>query len=497
MHLSRRQALTSLAGAGALTLAGCLSGSDADDTLEVALHWNYLDSLDPAVDLDAGIQLFEPLVDVTADANFEPALATSWEPTDDTTWTFDLDSEATFHDGDPVTAEDVVWSLERSFDASANLAAVPFESVEELDDERVAINTTEPFAPMLAYLTRVDAAIISRASIEDGDVVEPIGTGPFEFEAWEPGDSLTVSRFDDYHGREPSVERVVYNVVTDNQTRSFRLENGDAEIAHRLPASSLETLEADDDLEPHVHETYSVRFLVFNTTSPPFDDRRVRQAVSYATDRSAIVDLLEGIPTAATDGPIPPSLDRWAAGDVDGYSHDPERAEALLDESDWDDDREVKLWTYTAHEFDRLAEAIQQQLAAVGFDIDIRVTEYQPLGEAKEAGEFDFSMESWSSNMGGDIDTMIRYFHSSDTDLSSGYDNERIDDLVMEGRQTLDPSERREIYAEIQRTVTEDAPLCYLTYNSHLHGSRASVDGYDPQPPRNMDLTGVEYRPQD
>lgn len=495
-RLSRRQTLTGLAGAGATAVAGCLgSGDDGDGTLEIALHWNYFESLDPTVDQAGDIQVFEPLVEVTADADFEPAIASDWEAVDETTWIFELDADATFHNGEAVTAEDAVWSLERAFNESPSLSEVPVNSVERRDENRIAITTTEPFAPLLAYLTRVDAAIISPDSIEDGEVVEPISAGPFRFESWEPGDTLTATRFEDYHRGTANVERVLYNVVTDNQTRSLRLENGDADIAHRVPASSLETLEADDELNPHVVETQSVRFLVFNTNSPPFDDRRVRQAVSYAIDRPAIVDLLAGLPEPANGGPIPPSLERWAAEDVEGYSHDPDRAETLLDEADWDESQEITLWTYTAHEFDVLAEAIQQQLAEVGFDIDIRVTEYGPLGEAKEAGEFDFSMESWHSNMGGDIDRAMSYYHSDDTNLSSGYGNDRIDDLIAEGRRTLDLAERQDIYAEIQRTVTEDAPLCYLTYNSHLYGSRTAVEGYDPQPPRNMDLTRIENDP--
>ncbi|THE63839.1 ABC transporter substrate-binding protein [Salinadaptatus halalkaliphilus] len=512
--VSTRRGVLSSVGGGVAALAGCLSGGGAAGSrseLRVGLAWPVLDSVDP---VQTGIarrtQLFEPLVHLTHDAEFVPGIAQSWAVgEEDRVWTFDLDEDATFHDGSPVDATAVEWSLSRAFAEAEDFEPVPIDSVEATGDRRLEIATTEPFAPLLGYLTLDPAWILSPDSVDGDEVVEPIGAGPFRFDSWQQGERLTASRFDDYYGEPPAIERVVYEYVHDDQTRSLKLQNDELQLGRAIAESSVPTLREDDAVDLHVYDVPRMRFLVFNNARAPFDDRETRRAVSLAIDREAIVEgPLEGLTEPAV-GPVSPTMAHWPNDDLEGHDFDLEAANRLLDTAGWDerdDDGvrtrdgerfEITLWGYESHEIPTIGQVLQSQLAQVGIDVDITVTDYGALSDAKQRGEFDLSLESWATIMGGDLDRMLRYFHSTETLIDSGYENERVDELIERGRRTLDRDERKELYDEIQRIVLEEVPVAFLTYYARIAATRQSVEGFDPHPiEHTVDVTGVDYTPE-
>ncbi|SEL42335.1 ABC transporter substrate-binding protein [Haloferax larsenii] len=474
---------------------GAPSGDDAEaDTITVGSPWTP-DSLDPVVNgwLWRRISVLEPLLTVEYDATVAPGLATDWRRVDDVTWEFDLREGVTFHDGTDLTATTALPSLRRAFESSS-MASVPVESVEAADDRTVVIRTDAPFSPLPAHCTRGTTCLVSPAAIaDDGSVSEPIGTGPFQFERWRRGSSITATATPDYHGASPRVETLVYEGITDDQTRRLKLENDELDMARILPNETAESLESRANLTAHTYEIPRARFLVFDVDSSPFSDRRVRSAVMHAVDRDAIVaNILSGLGSAAV-GPFPSNITDWAVDDLEPYEYNPERARSLLSEAGWKQDGEtrtrdgeslsVSIWTYnTRPKLPTIAQVIQRQLQEVGFDVDVTLMESATIREQAKSGSFDAVLWSSSVLWYPDPDRLSDFVHSEATTMFSGFENETVDRLLEEARRTSDRDERFERYAEVQRIVHREVPIGWLTYYTNVVGTRADIDGYRPHP---------------
>ncbi|ELZ92860.1 dipeptide ABC transporter ATP-binding protein [Haloferax mucosum ATCC BAA-1512] len=486
-------------------VSGCLGGApsghspteqsaDGERTFRVGSPWTP-DSLDPAINgwLWRRITVIEPLLTVDYDTSITAGLATSWEQTDDETWVFELRDDAEFHDGTPVTADAVVFSLNRAFDSNA-LAALPIESVSAVNKRTVSLTTDEPFAPLPAHLTRGRTGIIAPSSTDsDGDVTEPVGTGPFEFASWEPGRTITATANPAYYGKIPEIDRVVYEGVTDSQTRRLKLKNDELDMARILPNQSVEQLRNVENLKAYTYEIPRSRFLVFDTTTEPFSDRRVRQAVMHAIDREMLVEsLLEGVGSAAT-GPFPPEVTSWANDDLEPYEYAPERSAELLTAAGWEQvdgtrqrdgvSLDVDIWTYESRPLlSPIAQVLQTKLGEVGFDVSVRTMESATIRERAQSDAF--GMVLWSNSVlwYPDPDRLTDFAHSSEATMCSGYANPEVDSLLEQGRTTANTEERKRIYDEVQAILQRDVPIGWLTYYTNVVGTRADVTGYRPHP---------------
>ncbi|MFP8953640.1 ABC transporter substrate-binding protein [Natrialbaceae archaeon A-arb3/5] len=506
--LSRRR-LTQLAGGGAIAgLAGCLTSGDevADGTLRIS-GVSAPDSIDPAQGSGAldRLGVYENLLGVDREMRVQSELATDWGVDDDNlVWTFELREDVNFHDGSSFDADAAEFALDRAFDSADRLQAMPVESVEATDTHELEITTTEPSAPLPAYLTLLDAAIIAPSSLDGGEFEQPVCTGPFALSDWEPEVSYTVERNDDYYGTVPDLKRVIHEEVTDNQTKVLRLENADLDISVQLPASSVDQLQNNPDVEITIYDVSALRFLAFNVDQPPFDDRAVRQAIAHAVDVEDLIDsVLEGIGEPAI-GPLSPSLTHWANEDLEPYTYDIDRADDLLTQAGWvreDDDSirrrdgeafSITLWTYQMRpELSLIAEILQSQLQEIGIDVSLRVTEWGAMDEAKQAGEFDVCLETWNAFWWPDPDRMMSFYHSEDTPIYTGYDDETANELIERGRRAPDPDDRKAIYDELQAHLHEDLPLAFLTYNQYVTGYRTAVEGFEPNRDYSYNLENV------
>ncbi|MWV39911.1 ABC transporter substrate-binding protein [Natrialba sp. INN-245] len=490
---NRRTVLNTLAGTTALSLAGCLSSADDGTDFRIGGPWK--PNRDP---LDGGsllrrLGITEALVGVDYDADPEPGLATDWERIDDRQWQFDLREDVTFHDGEPVDAAAAVDSLRRTADSAA-FADVPIARLEADDASTVIVETETPFAPLLAHLSRNEAVILSPTTLEtDGAIETPVSTGPFVFEGLETGAELRASRNDDYYGQSPSIESVRYEVVEDDQTRRVKLENGELEMARTLPIEMVEPLESEPGLEVYTPEIPRIRFLTFDTQSPPFDDERVRRAVSQAVDREAITDsILGGIDDPAI-GPFSPEITAWANPDLEGHQHDIDRARELLADAGWalelgdvrtrdGEELSIEIVTFDARSLPLIAEVLQDQLATVGVDVDLTTTEYSSMVDRVGQESFDAYLTSWGTLWYPDPDRLSDMFHSSGATLHHGYANDRVDELLEEARELDDREERRGRYHEVQSIVVREAPISVLTSYTNVVATSAEVSNYRPHP---------------
>lgn len=505
-RVSRRRVLGGVATAGLGAVAGCLGGTDGEDgetTVRMASRWAN-DSIDPMSGHTQlqNLEVFETLVAIDYDAELVGRLATDWLTSGDgRTWTFELREDVSFHDGEPFDAEAMATSLRRTFGASdaaktagTSLTTLPVESVDVEGEYTVSVTTTEPFAPLAAHLTRRYAVAMSPESIgEDGEVEDAVGTGPFRFEDWDGGEgTTTLSAYGDYHGDPAAVDRVEYVYMSDAQTRELSVRNGELDVAIQLPPEAIDRVE---DAEAAGIETYQpprLRFFAFNVDAEPTDDLAVRKAFNYGYDTAAINDsVLEGLDVPAV-GPWSDQVP-WSHGDLEGYDHDPDRAAEILEEAGWELDGDVRyrdgdplaltLWTYTTRAAQPvICEALQEQLGEIGFDVEVRATEYGAMDEARLNGEANVTLENWSMyGRPPDPDRLTVFFHS-ESDMAVGYENDRVDELLDEGRRTVDPEARKAMYDEVQEIVMDEVPLGYLTYPTSIAGLNDALAGWQPHP---------------
>jgi len=495
---TRRCVLSSIGAGSVAALAGCAdltADDEPTETLRVGSQWG-IESLDP---MEGSTQLqrvgiFESLVSLDWDASVQPQLAESWETSSDgLVWTFTLREDIEFHDGEPFDAESMALSLERALEEG--LSAVQIDSIEATAEHELEIATDEPFAPLLSHLTRRGAVAMSPATIENETIEEPVGTGPFKFESWrsEAGD-ITLTRNENYYDDGAHVPEIEYENVDSGETRELKLRNNEIDLATQLDPGAVPRLEEDDDTIVQSYETPRLRYCSFNLTEPPVDDVRVRQAFMYGINTQLIIDeLLEGYGQPAA-GLLPPLTGQWFNDGLEPYHHDPERARELLEEAGWEaiDDGsrerdgeplEITLWTYDSRpELPPIAEVIQDNLAEVGFDTEVRNTDWGTMDDAKESGEASMTLESTTVFGDPSDPDRLEFFVHTEDGKPVGYENTEIDDLLADGQRELNDDHRKPIYDEIQTIAHEELPVAPLTYQENVIGLQQRAEEHEPHP---------------
>ncbi|RNF38106.1 glutathione ABC transporter substrate-binding protein [Planococcus salinus] len=512
----------------ALVLAACAGGSDdsATDTDEpddgttsdsggeaggdlILAVLSDASSLDPhgSNDVPSSVvqaNIYETLVNRNENNEIIPGLAESWEQVDETTWTFKLQEGVTFHDGEEFNAEVVKMNLDRVRDEAVGSPRFflyeMITDVEVLSDYEVQITTEYPFAPLLAHLSHNGGGMISPAQIEadyaalengedPGSVVssEPVGTGFFKFDTWNAGSEIRLVKNEEYWGEPANVDSVTFRVVPDSQVRAADLETGNVHIIDPVQPNEVERINNSGVASVHQQASSSLAYLGFNTEKEPFNDPLVRQAISYAVDREAIISGIYdefGIPAI---GPLAPGIFGYTE-DIDAIEYDMDQARALLEEAGMSDGFSTTIWTNDNPQRQSIAVLVQEALAELNIDVSIEVMEFGAYLDQTAAGEHDMFVLGWS-NPTGDADYgTYALFHSSqkgNPGNRSFYENPEVDALLDEGRRESDPERRQEIYAEVQQILTDEAPMAFLMHQEYLVGVADNVQGFE------IDTSGI------
>jgi peptide/nickel transport system substrate-binding protein len=434
----------------------------------------------------------------------EPGLATSWEPSaDGKVWTFHLRAGVTFHDGTPMDADAVVFSLERQRDPAHPYHRDDFQywnsqyrnivAVEKVDAATVRISIDRPYAPFEAAMAIYPVSIVSPAAVArwgDDFTRHPVGTGPFVFERWDPGQRIVLRRNDRYWGDRPAFERLVFEVVEDPRQRLIALESGAVDMAMAILPEELQFVELHPGLALHETATNSITYLAMNMSRPPFDDVRVRRAVNHAINKDPIVRLAyQGLAIPA-DGPLPPT--QWGYHEVRAsYPFDPARARALLAEAAADGrfDPEV---TYKLHApatprpylFDpeRVARVLQANLADVGVATELVLQPYLAHQRTTTAGAHDLCLFGWVGDT-GDPDNFLYLLFDRDNAVPGSarnlafYTDAEVHGLILVAQSTERRDDRERIYARVQEKIAEDAPWVPLAHSQVAIAARDDVGG--------------------
>ncbi len=420
-----------------------------------------------------------------ATGEFVPGLAERWEVSDDgRVYTFHLRRGVTFHDGTPFNAEAVRFNLERiTSDELASQKARfmlgPYEGVEVVDETTVRILLSEPFAPLLDSLSQVYLGMASPAAVEQWGTeyqLHQVGTGPYMFVEYVPGDHLLLRRNPDYAWGPPiyehntaTVEEIEFRFFTDPATRSPALETGEADVMGEIPPQDAARLSQSEDFRIEAVPIPGVSLMFFmNTTRPPLDDLRVRQALLYGTDRPAIVSTVFRDTSPVAYGPLSAVTFGYdpAVRTEYPYSYDPARAAALLAEAGWADsdgdglldrdgqpltlDMVLMGWGFMPE----VGQLLAAQWAELGIGVNSRVVSYPEALQAASEGQHHLIPFTLS---GSDPDILRKFFHSRAGFNWSLVNDPEMDGWLEEGARVSDPAQRATLYSQVQRRVMEQA----------------------------------------
>ncbi|MET3290005.1 UNVERIFIED_CONTAM: peptide/nickel transport system substrate-binding protein [Brevibacillus sp. OAP136] len=445
--------------------------------------------------------MYDQLVRVSPDGNgLEPALATEWKVSDDgKTYTFTLRKGVKFHDGSPMTAADVKFSLDRARgkESSWSWIYTGIDSVEATGDDVVTIKTKTPYAPLLSSLALFSSSIVSEKAVKDKgkDFLSSneMGTGPFRLAEWQRGQKVALEKNPDYWQQgKPYLDGVELVQVPEDTTRMLQLRAGEIDIASNVPFNSLEELKTDPNLNVMAVQQSRIDVLTINNTREPFQDVKVRQAINYAIDKDAIIkNVLLGNGEAATS--YLPKM-KFFNDQLKGYKYDLDKAKQLMTESSKPNGFKTSLLISSGNETERqIGVIVKEQLAAIGIYLDIQLMEPGAADEAINAMKYDLASTYFTTDI-IDPDELTSFEVVSTGGTNSyhtGYKNPKVDELSDKAREELDESKRKEMYFEIQRLVSEDAPFVFLYYKPATYAVQSYVKGFQVMSTGNYRLEDV------
>ncbi len=436
------------------------------------------------------LAIYDTLVRYDENLNIAPALAESWEfSPDGLKLTLHLRRDVKFHDGTPFNAEAVVFNINRLLDPKTRVPLRTYisfvKSAKALDDYTVELTLKYPHAPALARLTAPVNAMVSPAAVEKYGQdfgTHPVGTGPFMFEKWVRDDYILLKKNTDYWGEGPYVDELMIRVVPEDEARVLALESGEADVIVRVPPMDVPRLKGEGFqvvVAPSTREIY----LGMNNQYEMLANKRVRQALNYAVNKDAIVQILLQGYGRVVDSPLTPEY--FAYKKVGPYPYDPDKAKQLLAEAGYPNGFKLTLFTpHGRYLMDyRVAQAVQGYLAKVGVAVEVREMEWatyistllKPLDESP----LQIYLLGWGPWILDPDQMLYPLFHSSQWPpngfASSFYRNDRVDELLQIGTSSVDTEKRRAAYEEAQELIWNDAPWIFMYQEQQILAMSAKV----------------------
>ncbi len=459
------------------------SAQGAKDTLSVDLPGEPA-SLDPHVQWDTDSyhvyrNIFDNLVTRNPDGKIVPQLAKAWRYENDTTLVLDIRTDVKFHDGTPLTVDDVAWSVQRIIDPAFKSPQLSqFNSIvkaEAVGTDKVRLTTSSPYPALLAQLVKL--SIVPRAYVQkvgnEKFNVEPMGSGPYRFVSWQKGVRVTLAANESYWRGRPPFKTVTFQMVPDTATRIANLKTGRADIIRQLNPDDAASLKGESRLQILSGPTERTGYLFINALAGPTKDVRVRRAIAHAINRQLLIDALLGGYGRPVTILLTPANFGYIEG-MKGYPFDPTRAGQLLKEAGAEG-AEISFYTSPAYD-QRLVQAIQQMLQEVGLKVAISQTD-QPTflkrrqGKPEEAGSI--SLGRWSCACQDADGVIFPLFHSQS--LWAKYANPAFDDAVTRARQTLKDDERLKHYREAFAILEQDVPGIGLYQDFAIYAARREL----------------------
>jgi dipeptide transport system substrate-binding protein len=472
------------------------------------------------------VPMFNRLVEFElGTTNIIPALAESWTVAPDgKTYTFKLRKGVRFHSNANfkptrnLDADDVLFSWYRmaddnhpfhKFTAGQTFAYFDdmgmkniVDKVEKLDDYTVRFSLKRPEAPFLADMAMDFASILSKEYFEamrakgtpNAADVYPIGTGPFEYVSYQKDATIRYKAFDAYWKGRPKIDSLIYSITRDATARYAKLETGECQVMAFPKPADLDAMRKEPRLVIQQKEGLNIGYIAFNVERKPFDNKLVRQALNYATNKAAILKAVYQGNGQVAKNPIPPIL--WGYNDaVQDYAYDPAKARQLLAQAGYANGFEVDLWYLPVTrpynpDGKRMAELIQADWEKVGVRAKLVTYEWAEYRKRSKSGEQTVMMFGWSGD-NGDPDNFFVPLLGCEAVKGGGnvsrWCNKPFEDLIIKAAQTPRQADRAKLYEEAQVIVKEEAPWITIAHSVRFDALRKEVRGY------RMDATAHHY----
>jgi len=505
-HKRRAWLIGVVAGLAALTViaaaTAALRGSSSD-TLTI-VQFADPDTLDPAVSNDGvagkvAQNIYDRLVRVSPDSKrVFPSLATKWTISKNgLTYTFFLRRGVRFHDGSAFDAEAVRYSLRRLIaigkgDSARYKAYLSPRNIKVVNDSTVRLRLSKPYGGLLTLLGYFSGgSIVSPSWVKShatkGDpwatkylVDHTNGTGAFKLNTWQRKQYIQLDRNDSYWRGPAKVARVVYKTVTDPSAARLQFERGDIDVITNISTDTFNALRRNRSVKVAAYPVLDNVFWVFNNKVKPFNDVRVRKALSHAVDYNGIMRLVGAGGTRMT-GPLQPKLKEYNPN-VPRYTRNVARAKALLAQAGYRDGLTIQSTVVEYGDLKPIGQILQANFADIGVKLELKEQPFGPFLEDIASGKA--KMFPWVTNPPlADADAiMFPVFHSRAVHTTDGnytsYANRKADALLEKGRRSPNLAARQRAHRQVQGVIVADAPWIFLYYRNNLQGWRSSVRGY-------------------
>lgn len=482
-----------LAAALLLSLTACAgTGSQSDSGALVYASGDYT-RINPAMDEhgEINILLFNGLTAHDGGNQVIPCLAKTWEfDKEACSYTFHLEENVKWHDGEPFTASDVKFTIEAIMDPENGSENAPnFEGVEEItvvDEHTVTFRLS---APNVAFLDYMAMAVLPRHLLEGENMQEsdffraPVGTGPYKLESWDEGQAITLVKNEEYFQGPANIEKIIFKIVPDDNAKAVQMQSGELTLAHLTPKDTQNFLEKDG-FAVYEMKTSDYRGILFNFQNPYWTENRdLIPAVCCAIDRQAILDAVALGRGVTAYGPLQRNI--YNNENVERYDYDPARAKSILEEAGfalnaegfYERNGEEAGFILSVGAGDQvrldMAQAAAQQLQEVGIRCTVEVPAKVDWG-----GQMAYLI-GWGSPFDAD-DHTYKVFGTGKGANYSGYSNPLVDQYLTEARQSDDPAVRKEAYANFQAVLAEDPAFAFICYVDADYVASTRLKGIAP-----------------
>lgn len=417
--------------------------------------------------------IYSRLTSLTPDLTVEPDLADSWTVSPDgLTYEFKL-RQARFHNGDPVTSADVKFTYDRILTVDGSVAKSLFTDIDHVDtpnSQVVVFVLKQPNVAILSYMASANASIVSQkvAQATNNDLSKKeaaIGSGPFKLAEWVPDNYMLLQANTDFYIQGlPYLDAVRINVVPDQAGLLAALRTKAADMALIEDAQTAQTVRNEQGVKLDAKPSPNYNLLFVNTARPPFNNVKVRQAISYAIDRQQIIDAV-ALGEGDVTGPIAPALTTYAlpVSQYPSYTHDVNKAKQLLSEANVGPIEFTMLTETTEPAYAKdIAQIVQQQLGEVGIKMNIELLEFDQWVQRWLKADFDMAPGLNGGNADPDY-YVFRYF-TVDGNLKfvTSYENRTVSDAIKQARATTEVARRKQLYTTVQTQLVDDAPFEWL-----------------------------------
>ncbi len=447
----------------------------------------------------------EPLVTVDGRTKkLVPVLAERWEMLDPETYKFYLKKGVKFHNGEELTAEDVVFSLKRATQkecvhAGSRGRLIDPDGFKIVDRYTVIVKTRGPIGGWLGSMKHPFASIFSKKAVEEGGEEyfrNPVGTGPFVFKNWVKGEKIELERFENYHGKPANFKKLTFRVMPDDSSRVIALETGKVDMIYGVPPSEVERLNNSPKTKVVLAPGLRLRYLGMNTQKKPLSDPKVRLAIEYAINKEAYGQVVYQGNSDQPDGLLIPAS-TFAPKNAKPFPYDPKKAKALLKEAGYPDGFTMELRTGNLQDNVNGATVIQSMLSQIGITVDIKVFEPGALvSKMVNEDDYDSYIAQWGMQTSRSAGTFwLSLFFSGGIGSSNWarLNDAKVDEYIQAAQHCVDAKKHEELLQKIWDRLNTVHPIVPLVVPKELYGARKDLGGLEELADGQLNYLGNLY----